>query len=106
MTRGRLVAPDPTLVEPCARPDCGHPEGDHLLCGCQCWTKGDPCGCPGFALDAPQCPHCRRYFDTVWKFDVHMRFLRYLDPVCRAAEKRRAAEDAERARRRAAKAGA
>lgn len=89
--RGYLVKPDPALAEPCARPGCGHTEGRHLLCGCRSFRDAKPCECPGFAIEAPQCPHCRRYFDTVWQFDLHMKVLRFLDPRCRGAERQSAA---------------
>ena len=100
MRRGFLAVPDPSLEEPCARPGCGDIEGVHLICGCHAWHHGRPCYCPGFVLPAPQCPHCRREFYTVWEFDLHMRFLRHLDPRCVAAEKRQQDDAARRQRSR------
>lgn len=89
--RGFLVKPDPKLVEPCARPGCGHPEGDHLICGCNCWHDGEPCACTGFALPAPRCEHCGAVFDATWKYRAHMRFR----PVACVSAERRAAAVAE-----------
>lgn len=85
--RGYLAAPNPALTEPCAQPGCGDAEGVHLLCGCASTHHGRPCACPGFAIEAPQCPHCGRYFDAVWKFDLHMKVLRRFDLRCWAAER-------------------
>lgn len=95
--RGYLVRPDAALTEPCARPGCAHTEGQHLLCGCQGTRSGEPCNCRGFALPAPECPHCRRVFDHVWKFDAHMRFR---TAECVAAEQRAIADAAAKQRAR------
>lgn len=89
--RGWLVKPVPALTEPCARPDCGHIEGVHLICGClDCLATRRDGQCHVFALPAPECPHCKQIFDAVWQFDAHMRFR---TPACLAAEQR-ATDDA------------
>lgn len=80
MIRGRLAVPDPTRTDTCVRPGCEHPEGVHLLCGCD--TGG--CGCPDFAIAAPTCPHCGREFRTTFAFKIHQLVRTEL---CRAAER-------------------
>lgn len=96
--RAWLVKPDPTLTEPCARPDCGHPEGQHLICGCQDCLRLRPDGCcPVFALPTPECPHCKQLFDAVWKFDAHIRFR---TPACLAAERQHERDAAAKQRAR------
>lgn len=65
--RGFLVKPDPALTEICARPECGQPEGVHLICGV---TVGRY-DCPGFALPAPMCPDCGREFSAPWLLAAH-----------------------------------
>ena len=91
--RGFLVKPDPALTERCARPQCGQPEGVHLICGV---TAGDY-DCPGFALPAPTCPDCRREFGSPWQLVAH-RLIR--PAACLHIARHRAVDDARRQQRR------